>query len=485
MSAICGLIVFFVYSIHRYDGKCYTGIEMVDDISDENPTGSAFRISLTEAADKYGAVCLDGTTPDLYLRPGTDDGQTKWNINIAAGGWCTGINTTIIQPPSKIDTCYHRTTTTSGTSKFNKPSARIFGEWNDINATINPVCHNWNSVVILYCDGGSFTADNETVYNDTKNNITLYFRGHRILIAAFEKLWNDYNMKDATDIIISGCSAGALSTFLHINELYDRYVVNGNPSINFRAVADSGFFLEYQGLGEFIMSMQWLHQWGNVTGNSANQKCFEYYNNSKNLYLCMFAQNNAALINPNIKFLSYQSQYDRWQIENELVNYTNNIAVDNYGANLTYYYINNFINTNINNTGYLDSCFHHCGEWQYIYIDGMMQSDVFVDWFYDNSTHDRLYFQNMSYPCDICCQPPSNVYNGHIGYILCIIIVVVVAVCLVIGCMYLYCKYKSCELNQQHVPGNDTSVNEYQHVPLVQLSRDSKAIDTDHHANTK
>ena len=127
---------------------------------------------------------------------------------------------------------------------------------------------------------------------------------------------------------------------------------------------------------------------------------------------CMFAQNNGPFIKTPI--LGLQSQYDAWQLTNELINVTNNSA-DMYGNELTNVILKQFIETNNNHSIFLDSCFHHCGEWNQIAIQNQTQSDVLMAWWnylYQNKSNlnkkniqkpQQFWFQNYSYPCNSCC----------------------------------------------------------------------------------
>jgi hypothetical protein len=44
--------------------------------------------------------------------------------------------------------------------------------------------------------------------------IKIYFRGHRIVEAIFNALFKR-GLKEATEVILTGCSAGGLATYLH------------------------------------------------------------------------------------------------------------------------------------------------------------------------------------------------------------------------------------------------------------------------------
>ncbi|CAL5347969.1 unnamed protein product [Camellia sinensis] len=70
--------------------------------------------------------------------------------------------------------------------------------------------YNWNRIMVMYCDGSSFTGDVEAV-NPATN---LHFRGARIFAAVIEDLLAK-GMKNAANAIISGGSAGGLTSILH------------------------------------------------------------------------------------------------------------------------------------------------------------------------------------------------------------------------------------------------------------------------------
>ena len=63
----------------------------------------------------------------------------------------------------------------------------------------------------------------------------IYFRGNAILKAIFQYL-RDNGMKEASDVILTGCSAGGLATYIHAD--YVRSVLP--PSVKYHAIADAG-----------------------------------------------------------------------------------------------------------------------------------------------------------------------------------------------------------------------------------------------------
>eukprot|EP01052_Picozoa_sp_SAG31_P011483 SAG31_NODE_651_length_13184_cov_4.999541_4_plen_205_part_00 len=89
-----------------------------------------------------------------------------------------------------------------------------------------------------YCDGASFSGDNETTVE--YKGATLHWRGARIRKAIVASLMTK-GLKDATDLMVSGCSAGGLATYLHTDQWCDAV-----PDAKCAGLPDSGFFLDYQ-----------------------------------------------------------------------------------------------------------------------------------------------------------------------------------------------------------------------------------------------
>ena len=72
--------------------------------------------------------------------------------------------------------------------------------------SVNPVAHDWNKVLVHYCDGGSFLGDNDTVTMTTYNGsvVPLYFRGRRNIDAVLDSLLAEQNLNEATHVIVGG-----------------------------------------------------------------------------------------------------------------------------------------------------------------------------------------------------------------------------------------------------------------------------------------
>nr|CAB3475069.1 unnamed protein product [Digitaria exilis] len=105
-------------------------------------------LTLLAGAREKGAVCLDGSPPGYHLQRGFGSGAHSWLVYLQGGGWC---NTT--------ESCSERKRTEFGSSKLME-AVEFTGILSNRHQE-NPDFHNWNIVVIRYCDGASFAGDAE------------------------------------------------------------------------------------------------------------------------------------------------------------------------------------------------------------------------------------------------------------------------------------------------------------------------------------
>ena len=134
------------------------------------------KVLLTQAAQSFGAVCLDGGPGGYYLRRGTGEGAKRWVVFHQGGGWCR----------STAD-CYSRAQTSLGSSKNWPATYSDTYEGSALFAT--PPFDSWNVVYAMYCDGGSWSGDATETYPDPqKGDVTVYYRGRRLLDALLDDL---------------------------------------------------------------------------------------------------------------------------------------------------------------------------------------------------------------------------------------------------------------------------------------------------------
>ena len=323
------------------------------------------------------------------------------------GGWCQGVDVSTC--PACGQSCVERAQTSDrGTSTTDAPYL-YFPATGDgylsYEQSQNPLAYNWNTVYVRYCDGASFSGNNDTIISSSKDpNYKIYFRGFRNLNAVFQKLWDEYDYGNATDVQLTGSSAGGLAVYLHADYIKNTWL--GPLVKNYIAMPDSGFFMDYEGNGKYDSCMKWIYQQQN-TSIALTKACLSDYGTNELSWKCMFASILAPYIESNMLVL--QSRFDSWQLESELRSPENQNATDVniYGQNLTNVFMTQYIDTNPVNgihAGFLESCEHHTGEWNDIVIDGYNSSDAQIDTWFKNTTR-KLWFQNETYPCKNCCSP--------------------------------------------------------------------------------
>ncbi|KAA0163629.1 hypothetical protein FNF31_02790 [Cafeteria roenbergensis] len=367
-------------------GVCNAHFGPATGVADEDATA----VFLTDAAKSDGAVCLDGTPGAYYFRPGLP-GVNKWYIHHQGGGWC-----------ESPEDCLGRSKTNLGSSSKYPAKASLGGGYFSQDPKENPMMATWNMVFIRYCDGGSFSGSNFTTLN--VDGTRLYLRGHHILQAVMADL-QTRDIGKATDVVISGCSAGGLATYLHVDEWRSQL----SQATKVVGLPDSGFFLDVEDpiaseqLGEttpgnYHDGLRWVFQAQNAS-SGVNQDCIEAHRSTGDTWMCMFAEHTA----PHIKtpVFALQSKYDSWQSDHVLSTKTD-AMMNALGANITSRLQANLL-SNPHNGAFLDGCYHHCGRWgEILPIDGDEQSTAFLKFYY-GITEQTFWNQDVTYPCDKCC----------------------------------------------------------------------------------
>jgi hypothetical protein len=199
-------------------------------------------------------------------------------------------------------------------STKNSPSSIIGGGATglfDEDPSVNPFFHDFNKVFVQYCDGASYSGDLAAPVH--VNGTTLYFRGHRVLTQIFAHLRAHFGMDAATEVLLSGCSAGGLATYLHAD-----YVATLLPPTvkRYKAAAVSGFFLNHtnvDGVPVYPLQMVNVFHMQNAT-NGVNAQCVAA--NPTSPARCIFAENTYPFIQT--PFFVANSMYDAWSLANIL-----------------------------------------------------------------------------------------------------------------------------------------------------------------------
>ena len=300
--------------------------------ADGNSTANL--VLLSEYVGSTGARCLDGSPGAYYVRKGVGDGANKWYIHHQGGGWC-----------ETYEDCHNRSFTGLGTSTGYPKSMSLINGYMDPTPAVNPMMYNWNIAYVQYCDGGSYSGNNDTTA--TVQGRQLFFRGKRIREAVYDSLSKIHGLGEATDVVISGCSAGGLAAYLHV-DLWCDALKRDAPGVKCVGMPDSGFFLDYQdprrhGLlgntqsGNYHAGLKWVFKTMNASG-AVNRDCVSAKSSGgaaadEDAYLCMFAEHTSPFTHTPV--FALQSDHDSWQTSHVLY-YPNDAAdVNVMGRNLT------------------------------------------------------------------------------------------------------------------------------------------------------
>eukprot|EP00039_Didymoeca_costata_P009164 m.121179 g.121179 ORF g.121179 m.121179 type:complete len:411 (+) comp14383_c0_seq3:61-1293(+) len=272
-------------------------------------SSSDLQLKLLSDAKSTGAVCLDGTSPGYYYRKGSE--TTKFLLIFNGGGWCRTSESDDIEKETLLE-CSERASGSLGSSKSWAQTIHDDGVTNS-NCTFNPTFCNWNIMYMYYCDGASFSGDLDSPVEVPGGRVSpIFFRGKRILDANIQDMLSTMGLSRATEVVLSGHSAGGLATYLHAD-----YVQTLLPAsvTKFHAIPDAGFFLDHvdvNGTNTFGRGMRALFQIANAS-HSLNKGCIA---RSNDMFDCVFPQNFADLIRSPMHPI--QSLYDTYQLRSIL-----------------------------------------------------------------------------------------------------------------------------------------------------------------------
>ena len=117
---------------------------------------------------------------------------------------------------------FNPNTTTSSSKAFGADNNYCCDGILSANSTINPDFSSWNLVFVGYCDGSSFSGDRAGSYNG------LRYRGRANLDAVLDNLLTQQHMSSASDVLITGGSAGGLAVYLHADHIAGRLPATAN-----------------------------------------------------------------------------------------------------------------------------------------------------------------------------------------------------------------------------------------------------------------
>merc|ERR1719329_48807 len=185
-------------------------------------------------------------------------GSTKWTINIQGGGWCYD-----------EDKCFKRSQGNLGSSTFFNPTSGC-GCMN-VNED-GSMDNNCNCIFMPYGDGASFSgfrAEPWPVPSNTSQK--LYFRGIKNFDATMDFAFQN-GLDKATEFVLTGGSAGGLSTFLHADRVAERLSKEAPDCKHVRAAPNVGYFLDHDNFkhddNNYTAWMKYIHHMQNLTSGA-------------------------------------------------------------------------------------------------------------------------------------------------------------------------------------------------------------------------
>lgn len=272
------------------------------------------------------------------------------------GGWCNG-------PTEKatIDSCAAR----AGYGGFTAPKTTSdYGGVLSNNETTNPGFYTWNAAFLHYCDGASFGgARVDSIPIKTKTGTKpLWLRGRNNFNALIADLKATQGMASATEIILSGGSAGGLAVFYNIDHLASLLP----SSTRLTGFPDAGFFLDAPNVdGQYVYRQNFIGAdpvWNVTAGGGTNLECLAA--NSGSEWKCLMAQYLTQYIKTPMFVMN--SLYDAYQTSHILetkciptpTNACNDTDLQNYRDQFVE--ASKVITTsNPSNGMYLSGCFVH------------------------------------------------------------------------------------------------------------------------------
>lgn len=339
-----------------------------------------------------GAVCLDGSDAGFYFAPSANpDHARDWQIYFQGGGWCYDELA-----------CLLRSNTTLGSSKTWESAISAGGIMSD-DCKVNPDLCDFNRVYIRYCDGASFSGNRDhplTVTGRDGKAKPIYFRGRRIMDAVLETL-KGFGLGTAQTVLLTGCSAGGLATYLHADYVHLKLQALAPALTKFRAAPISGFFLLHQtvyGRPVYPDQMKHVFQMAN-SSHGVNDNCIAA-SLPELRWQCIFASHSYA----HMKTPTFElnSAADSWQLENIYTNYdggwkrclqSQETGCSDSQLSSLNKYISDYMGTawssdnfgKDGNGAFLHSCTLHCEaqsdlRWASISVRGTTMQEAFSKW---------------------------------------------------------------------------------------------------------
>ena len=271
----------------------------------------------------------------------------------------------------------------------------------------NPKYYNWNKALVGYCDGASFSGTVKHAVKVPEKNDAIHFKGSYILDAVYSTLLKtDYGLNRASDIIISGISAGGLTVLLHIDGLADKIRQFSTVKPKIVGLPDAGFFLDYPSIEKEKPWTPWykdIYQFQQA--KSINEHCQKSF--GENAYKCFMAEHVIHFVKTPLFLV--QSLTDSWQGQNIMGFHKYNFLqqpssvsgkevayMNSFRAHMLHTELGHFVQKR--DTGaFLFTCWEHTSinndNWNEIKVDGKSMNEAFTNW-HEGNGGKKLYIDD-------------------------------------------------------------------------------------------
>ncbi|KAE9459120.1 hypothetical protein C3L33_08971, partial [Rhododendron williamsianum] len=301
------------------------------------------------------------------------------------GGWC-----------NNVTTCLARKNTRLGSSKQMATEVVFSGILSSLQK-FNPDFYNWNRIKVRYCDGASFTGDVEAV-NPTTN---LHFRGARVFVAIIEDLLAK-GLKNAENAMLSGCSAGGLTSILHC----DNFRALMPMGTKVKCLSDAGYFINTKDVSGALHIEGFYNEVVTTHGSA------------KNLPLSCTSNKRPGLIK-NILAPGVADPHGIWHnCKLDITKCSSTQIQTMQEFRLAFLSALAGLGTSSSRGMFINSCYAHCQtEMQETWLradspvlGGVTIAKAVGDWYYDRSPFQKI---DCPYPCDKSCHNRIFDPNEH------------------------------------------------------------------------
>lgn len=316
-------------------------------------------------------ACLDGSPYGVYFVPSARN-STRWTIYLQGGGWCYD-----------EALCYARSKTFRGSSAQFPRTTNCSCLTPAEDGTIDDDC---NCLYMPYGDGASFAGFRPQPWPvPGKPGTQLYFRGIKNFDAALDFAFAN-GLTEATEVVLTGESAGGLSTFLHADRMGQRLAEQAPNCARFRAAPVVGYFLDHadyrRDAKNYTALMKNVYRMQNLTFGTDGglmARCQEAFPDSPN-YCFMSPHMQGFVETP---FFVFNSKYDLWQLDYVLktsfATKAGQKAVLQFGED----FLQQFepVQSEPENGAMITSCICHSCPWDDLELDGKRSFEHFADWY--------------------------------------------------------------------------------------------------------